>query len=144
MSILLLQMVCCWCQRNGHDQKGALWGKWSINVLFCFIWSLYAAYYNWNNTSEVLWKFVNRERGSLNNTLTCSMHLQVENDTLSSTSRICNIFNFTFFETANKLLLDIILMHSQTSNNNNKPKRLICSIRTVSVHQLEKASSQPC
>jgi hypothetical protein len=32
-----------------------------------------------NNTSKVLWKFVNRERGSPNNIMTSNIHLQVEN-----------------------------------------------------------------
>jgi hypothetical protein len=32
-----------------------------------------------NNTSKVLWEFVNRERGSPNNILTGNIHLQVGN-----------------------------------------------------------------
>jgi hypothetical protein len=62
-------------------------------------------------------EIVNTERGSLNNTLTCTIHLQVENEIVSSPSRICNIFNVTFLDTINKLLFDKNLMHSQTSNN---------------------------
>jgi hypothetical protein len=44
------------------------------------------------------------------------------NELVSSSSRICNIFNVTFFETANKFLLDKHLMHSQASNNTISPK----------------------
>jgi hypothetical protein len=35
---------------------------------------------NSNNTSKVLWKFVNMERGSVNNKLTCNIHLQEGNE----------------------------------------------------------------
>jgi hypothetical protein len=53
-----------------------------------------------------LWKSVNRERGPLNNILTCNIHLEVENETISSPSRTCNIFNVTLLGTINKLTLD--------------------------------------
>jgi hypothetical protein len=66
-----------------------------------------------NNIPKLLWKLVYRERGPLSNTLTCNIHLQVEDDTVPSPSRIYNIFNVTFLETVNKFLLDKNLMHSQ-------------------------------
>jgi hypothetical protein len=78
-----------------------------------------------NNTPKVLWKVLNRERGSRNNTLTCNRHLQDGNEIVSSPSRTCNIFNKTFVETVNKLILDKNLMHPK----HNKPKRFTCSIR---------------
>jgi hypothetical protein len=59
-----------------------------------------------NNTSNVLWKFVNRERGSPNNIRTSNIHLQVENEIVTSPSRTCNIFNKTFTETISKLMFD--------------------------------------
>ena len=70
-----------------------------------------------NNTPKILWEFVNRERGSPKNTLTSNIHLQDGNDIVSSPSRTCNIFNKTFIETVNKLILDKNLLHPQTSNN---------------------------
>jgi hypothetical protein len=70
-----------------------------------------------NNTPKELWKLANRETGSLNNTLTCNIHLQVENETVSSPSKICRILNVTILDTVNKLLLDKNLMHSQASSN---------------------------
>jgi hypothetical protein len=60
---------------------------------------------------------LNGEAGSLNNTFTCNTNLEVENETDASSSRICNMFNVTFFETVYKPLLDKNLMHSQTINN---------------------------
>jgi hypothetical protein len=36
-----------------------------------------------SNTPKVLRKLVNREKGYLNNTLTCNAYLQVENETVS-------------------------------------------------------------
>jgi hypothetical protein len=53
-----------------------------------------------------LWEFVNRESGSPNSTGTSNIHLQVENEIVTSPSRICNIFNKTFIETVRKLMLD--------------------------------------
>jgi hypothetical protein len=44
-----------------------------------------------NNTPKVFWKFVNIERGSPNNTLTCNIHLQKGNEIVSSPGRTCNI-----------------------------------------------------
>jgi hypothetical protein len=64
-----------------------------------------------NNTSKVLWKFVNRERGSSNNILTGNIHLQFGNKIVTSPSRTCNIFN----KTVSKLMLD--KKPPQTSNN---------------------------
>jgi hypothetical protein len=63
-----------------------------------------------NNTPKI-----NIERGSLNNTLTCNIHLQVENETVSGSSRTYNTFNITFLETINSYTTNF--MHSQTSNN---------------------------
>ena len=63
-------------------------------------------------------EFVNRERGSPKNTLTSNIHLQDGNDIVSSPSRTCNIFNKTFIETVNKLILYKNLLHPQISNNN--------------------------
>jgi hypothetical protein len=60
-----------------------------------------------------LWEFVNKERGLPNNTRTSNIHLQVENEIVTSPSRICNIFNKTFIEMVFKL--DKKLPH--TSNN---------------------------
>jgi hypothetical protein len=65
-----------------------------------------------NNTSKVLWKFVNRERGSPNNSRTINIHLQVE--IITSPSRTCNIFNKTFTETVSKFMLEKSL-HKQDS-----------------------------
>jgi hypothetical protein len=62
-----------------------------------------------------LWKFVNRERGSPNNIRTSNIHLQVENETVTSPSRTCNIFNKTLIETVSKLMLD--KKPPQTSNS---------------------------
>jgi hypothetical protein len=62
-----------------------------------------------------LWEFVNRGRGSPNNTRTSNVHLQVENEIVTNPSRICNIFNKTFIETVSKLMLDKKPPH--TSNN---------------------------
>jgi hypothetical protein len=70
------------------------------------------------STPKVLCKLVHRGRGSLNNTLTCNIHLQVESEIVSSPSRICNTLNVTFLKTENKkLLLDKNLIYSKTSNN---------------------------
>jgi hypothetical protein len=54
-----------------------------------------------NNTSKVLWQFVNRERGPPNNILTGNIHLQVGNEIVTSPSRTRNIpvFNKTLIET---------------------------------------------
>jgi hypothetical protein len=41
-----------------------------------------------NNIPKVLCKLVNRERGFLNNTLTCNIHPQVENESLKSKQNI--------------------------------------------------------
>jgi hypothetical protein len=68
-----------------------------------------------NNTSKVLWEFVNKERGSPNNILTGNINLQVGNEIVTSPSRTCYIFNKTFIETVSKLMLDKKL--PQTSNN---------------------------
>jgi hypothetical protein len=45
-----------------------------------------------NSTSKALWEFVNKERGLPNNTRTSNIHLQVENEIVTSLSRICNIY----------------------------------------------------
>ena len=71
---------------------------------------------NSNNTSKVLWKFVNRGRGSPNNKLTCNIHLQEGNGIVLSPSRICNIFDKTFTEMVNKLVVGKNLMHPQINN----------------------------
>jgi hypothetical protein len=68
-----------------------------------------------NNTSKVLWEFVNRKRGSPNNILTGNIHLQVGNEVVTSPCRTCNIFSKTFIQTVSKLMLD--KKPPQTSNN---------------------------
>jgi hypothetical protein len=70
-----------------------------------------------NNTPKVLWKLVNRERGFLNNKLSCNIQLQAEDETVSSPIRTCNTINVTFLENVNKPKLEKNLMHSQTNNN---------------------------
>jgi hypothetical protein len=67
-----------------------------------------------NNTSKVLWKFVNKERGSPN-IRTSNILLHVQNEIVTSPSRKCNIFNKTFIETVSKLMLD--KKPPQTSNS---------------------------
>jgi hypothetical protein len=64
-----------------------------------------------------LWKFVNYERGSLNNILPRNIYILGGKQIVSSPSRICNIFNKTFVETVNNLILDKNLIHPQISNN---------------------------
>jgi hypothetical protein len=62
-----------------------------------------------------LWEFVNRERGSPNNTRISNIHLKVENEIVTNPSRIRNIFNKTFIETVCKVMFDEKPPH--TSNN---------------------------
>jgi hypothetical protein len=57
-----------------------------------------------NNTSKVLWEFVNKERGSPNNIRTCNIQLQAENEIVTIPSRTCNIFNKNFLETVCKFM----------------------------------------
>ncbi|PNF31582.1 hypothetical protein B7P43_G00791 [Cryptotermes secundus] len=69
------------------------------------------------NIPKALWKFVNRERDSLNNKLTGNINLFDGKQKVSCPNRTCNIFNKTFVETVNNLILDKNLIHPQTINN---------------------------
>jgi hypothetical protein len=62
-------------------------------------------------------KISKERKRSLNIILTCNIYLQVENETVSSLGRMCNIFNTAYLLTINKLLLHTNFLHSQTSNN---------------------------